>query len=221
MLLGISRADASTGEIPSIDDGKRDDGDLFKPLILKAAPTQIISEQLFAGHRSHSSHSSHSSGSSGGGAGHRSHASHSSHYSGTSGGGAYYVPPVQSSPTTPRYPAAASLAPPSPPAVASTPAPARRAAPGYTGGVTATPVPQQIAPSASTVTQTQTRIELANGAVIYGAILAKSAAGITFKGLDGRNYKVPRILLSTATIASLALPAEQANAAPSAPGVVR
>jgi hypothetical protein len=54
-----------------------------------------------------------------------------------------------------------------------------------------------------------TRIELTNGAVIYGTVLAKSAAGITFKGVDRKDYKIPRMILAPSTVAALALPAEQ------------
>jgi hypothetical protein len=54
-----------------------------------------------------------------------------------------------------------------------------------------------------------TRIELTNGAVIHGTVLVKSAAGITFKGLDQKSYKIPRLILAPSTIAALALPPEQ------------
>jgi hypothetical protein len=50
------------------------------------------------------------------------------------------------------------------------------------------------------------RIELTNGAVIYGTVLAKSAAGITIRGLDEKNYKIPRVLLAANTISALQLP---------------
>jgi hypothetical protein len=53
-----------------------------------------------------------------------------------------------------------------------------------------------------------TRIELTNGAVIYGTVLVKSSAGITLKGVDQKSYKIPRVILAAPTIASLALPSE-------------
>jgi hypothetical protein len=54
-----------------------------------------------------------------------------------------------------------------------------------------------------------TRIELTNGAVIYGTVLVKSSAGITLKGVDQQSYKIPWVILAAPTIASLALPSEQ------------
>jgi hypothetical protein len=121
-------------------------------------------------------------------AGHRSHSSHSSHSSGSSGGGRnYYTPaaPLYVPPTRPR------------PTYSSTPYyPAASIAP-------------RVAPTPTPVTAAATRIELTNGAVIYGTVLTKSAAGITIKGVDQKNYKIPRLILAPSTVTALALPAAE------------
>jgi hypothetical protein len=126
-------------------------------------------------------HSSHSSHSSGSSSGHASHASHSS---GTSSG--VY---------TPRAP---SYIAPLPPRSNSLTAP-RYTAP-TTPRTAAEITPPQIASA---------RIELTNGAVIYGTVLVKSTAGITLRGLDQKSYKIPRLILASSTITSLALPPDQ------------
>lgn len=71
---------------------------------------------------------------------------------------------------------------------------------------TATP---NTSPTAPAPTPIVTRIELADGKVIYGTVYVKSAAGITFKGPDGNLNKLERQQLSARTIAELGLPQEQ------------
>ena len=187
------------GPLPSIrPDSGRKDGDPIEPLLLKPSPIPELSEAQFAGHRSHSSHRSHYSSNSG----------HSSHYSGTS-----YVAPsrtyVTPSPTfqssTPRpaaQPAYPYVAPSSVnPVRSATPFPAPRA----------TPIPT---PGSSVAT---TRIEFTNGAILYGTVLVKSAAGISFRSLDGKTYKLPRVLLTANTISALNLPSEEGAGTAPAP----
>ena len=149
------------------------------PLVLRPSKIKVVPGHLFAGHRSHSSHSSHSSGSSGG------HASHASHSSGTSSG-AY-------TPTTPNYVA---------------PIPPRSTYPVIPNYSTPAMAPQA-SPRPTPSARPTTRIELTNGAVIYGTVLVKSAAGITLQGVDQKTYKIPRLILATSTVVSLALPPEQ------------
>ncbi len=172
-LVGLHRADASPGH-PSGPEEALGNGRIpLEPLVLGPAPVRVISEQLFAGHRSHASHASHSSGSSG-----RvpsSHSSHASHASSSTGGGSYYVPPTVA------------------PRVAPTPAvqriyPPRPATPAATPGQSP---PAQLAPSSPT-NLSPMRIELTNGAVVYGVVMVKSAAGITVTIAEKR-YKIPRI----------------------------
>lgn len=128
-------------------------------------------------------------------AGHRSHSSHSSHSSGSSGSGhashASHASGTSSGSYTPTTPSYVPL---------STPRPSSSIAPQTTPRPT--PIPTPIEESVS-------RIDLTNGAVIYGTVLAKSAAGITFRGVDQKDYKIPRLILSQSTISALALPAEQ------------
>jgi hypothetical protein len=119
---------------------------------------------------------------------HRSHSSHSSHSSGSSGGPRSYYPAP--APTASNY-----VAP-------NTPRPSYSAAPFY-----APPsVAPRVAPTPTPVTGPVVRIDLTNGAVIYGTVLVKSPAGITFRGVDQKNYKIPRLILAPSTIAALALP---------------
>lgn len=120
-------------------------------------------------------------------AGHRSHSSHASHASGSSSRS--YVPsrPNYVVPSVPR-----------PSVVPSYSAPAATPRTSPKPALAPTPTPNSL-----------TRIELTNGAVIYGTVLVKSAAGITLKGIDQKSYKIPRLILTPSTIASLALPSEQ------------
>lgn len=165
-------------------------GDTVDPLILKPPAVKILPTRLFAGHTSHSSHSSHSSGSSVGG--HASHTSHASHVSGTSGGS--YNPGTY----VPLYPV-----PPTTPSVASTASPAPQSI--TTAPSSATPT----TPSPISTPATVMRVELTNGAVIYGRVLVKSGAGITLQTLDLQRYKIPRLILTAYTISRLELPPEQ------------
>ncbi|MEY2484196.1 MAG: hypothetical protein QOK24_2724 [Verrucomicrobiota bacterium] len=120
-------------------------------------------------------------------AGHTSHSSHSSHSSGSG-----------SSSSRPYTPVAPSYVPVAPRAT-YTP---------YGGYSRATPAPRAT-PIPNSTPESLTRIDLTNGAVIYGTLLTKSAAGITLKGMDQKSYKIPRLILAGSTIASLALPPEQ------------
>lgn len=126
-------------------------------------------------------------------AGHQSHSSHSSGSSGRvrspGGSGGYYTPSTRSYTPAPKY-------------VPSTPRPS------YSPSAYSTVAPRLTATPVGTTVAT-VRIDLTNGAVIYGQVLVKSAAGITFTALDGKNYKVPRLILSAATISALRLPATQ------------
>jgi len=116
---------------------------------------------------------------------HSSHRSHSSHYSGSE---------------TRTYP---SYSPPSysPPSSYVAPRPTVAPIP---------PAPVQTTPN----TNPASRIELTNGTVVYGTLLTKSAAGITFTSTDGNTYKVERRWLTAPTVAALGLPAEQATTSP-------
>ncbi|HVF70049.1 MAG TPA: hypothetical protein VM940_00390 [Chthoniobacterales bacterium] len=128
-------------------------------------------------------------------AGHRSHSSHSSHSSGSSGRGRSYY----SAPRPTYVPPAPLYVPP------ATPRPTHPAAPLY-----AVPsIAPRATPTPNPVTAPATRIELTNGAVIYGTVLTKSPAGITIKGVDQKNYKIPRLILAPSTITALALPAAE------------
>jgi hypothetical protein len=53
---------------------------------------------------------------------------------------------------------------------------------------------------------------LANGTIIYGTPLVKSAAGITVRASDGKSYKFERKQLSARTISDLSLPPEDSPA---------
>lgn len=116
---------------------------------------------------------------------HSSHRSHSSHYSGSG------------TRTYPSY-SAPSYSPPS-----SYVAPRPTVAPMPRAPVQTTPNPNPAS-----------RIELTNGTVVYGNLLTKSAAGITFTSTDGNTYKVERRWLTAPTIAALGLPPEQATTIP-------
>lgn len=117
-------------------------------------------------------------------AGHRSHSSHVSG-KGRGGGGSYYPP------STP----------------VATPTPLPTATPRITYVPSPTPKPIPTATPLSVV-----NIELANGALLYGAVIVKSAAGITFKPItEDRIYKIPRILLAEKTIKELQLTPEEAQ----------
>lgn len=122
-------------------------------------------------------------------AGHSSHRSHSSHSSHRSHSSHYSGSGTQ---TYPSY---------SPPSSYSAPKP------------TVAPIPPAL-PRTVPITEPASRIELTNGTVVYGNLLTKSAAGITFKSTDGNTYKVERRWLTTPTISALGLPAEQATALP-------
>jgi hypothetical protein len=117
-------------------------------------------------------------------AAHTSHASHASHASHYSGSGASQTYPSDTPP--PSYSAPRPTA-----AQTSTPPAAVRTAPS---------------------TGPASRIELTNGTVVYGILLTKSAAGITFTSSDGNTYKVERRWLTANTIATLGLPPEQTTA---------
>ena len=121
---------------------------------------------------------------------HSSHASHASHYSGSSGS---YQQPDSAPTAVPAYsaPVATPLpfAPTYPRAIPVTPAQPK---------VTATPAAAEVI-----------RIELANGTIVYGTLLVKSAAGITFEGMDGKAYKIGRKDLSARSTVELALPPEE------------
>ncbi len=120
-------------------------------------------------------------------AGHRSHSSHSSHASHYSGSGGYQ-PNAQ--PAAPVYSPAQAVVPPA----------AAPAAPIYYA-----------------VPQLPHRIEMTSGTAIYGDVQAKSAAGITLRGWDGKSYKFDRSQLTARTIAELGLPEQQQAAATSTP----
>jgi len=113
-------------------------------------------------------------------AAHTSHASHASHASHSS-----------------HYSGAGSYQAPTYSPPPSTPAPTY-ARPSPAASQASTPAPD-----------TPTRIELANGTVMYGTGLVKSSAGITMKGSDGKTYKFERKQLSARTIIDLGLPAEE------------
>jgi hypothetical protein len=116
---------------------------------------------------------------------HTSHASHASHASHYSGSGASQTYPSYSPPPSYSAPSPTAAQTPTPPA-------AVRAAPS-------------VGPPS--------RIELTNGTVVYGNLLTKSGAGITFISSDGNTYKVERRWLTANTIAALGLPLEQTTAA--------
>ncbi len=152
----------------------------FEPLLLKSASPQVMDEVQFAGHQSHSSHYSSSGG---------------------------YRPSHYSSSYVPTY-------------VAPTPRPTPRPAPVYvprtyipptyvapTPRVTPTPVPVARAiPVRNIPTTPVSRIEFKNGAIFLGHVLVKSAAGITLETQDQTTHKIPRRLLTDATIKGLQLP---------------
>lgn len=129
-------------------------------------------------------------------AAHRSHSSHRSHYSGSTRHSSHYSATTYTAPPPPVYRAAT----PRPPVVPAT----RLAAP--------TPMPAApratAPPIARAIPADTARIDLTNGAILYGTVLVKSAAGISFRSLGGKTYKLPRILLSARTIAALNLPPE-------------
>jgi hypothetical protein len=119
-------------------------------------------------------------------AGHVSHASHASHASHYSGSGNYQPPATTPAPTaTPTY---------SPPSAVVYPS----AAPATSQ--------QSSASTSSLPSAGPSRIELVSGTIFYGTVLTKSAAGITLRGWDGKNYKFERTKLSARTIAELGLP---------------
>jgi hypothetical protein len=64
-------------------------------------------------------------------------------------------------------------------------------------------------PSSPATSESPTRIEFINGAVLYGWVLTKSAAGITLRGGDGKTYKFERRQLSPQAIVDLSLPREE------------
>ena len=153
----------------------------IEPLILQ--PPLNLSETLFAAHRSHSSHAS--------------HASHASHYSGVSS--RYYAPsPVPAAP----YPSYNPIGIPSP-----APAPAPLYYPPNSA-----PAPLQTADPANPPLTSQglkpnnTKIQLTDGAIFFGTIEIKAPTGIGFTALNGKYYKIPRALLSPATLTALQLP---------------
>ena len=125
-------------------------------------------------------------------AGHRSHSSHSSHSSGSSGGG-HASHASHSSGTS-----SGGYVPPAPNYVPTVPRTYPTTTPKPRAAVAPKPTAEQLI-----------RIDLTNGAVIYGTLLTKSAAGITLKCLDQKSYKIPRLILASSTIVALSLPPEQ------------
>lgn len=191
-LLGVSQVEMPADATPSRTDGQ--DLTPYEPLVLKQAPIQEVSEMQFAGHRSHRSHSSHSSHYSGSTGGHRSHASH---YSGTTAAPYTTSPPTVAPAPAPRYVPPAQLVRP----IVPLPATPRLVQPAEIARryMPATPTPEAL---------TLTQIELTNGALLFGAVLVKSGAGIVFETVDSKRYKIPRVLLSPNTIGKLNLPAQ-------------
>ncbi len=113
-------------------------------------------------------------------AGHRSHSSHSSHrsHSSHSSGSSFHSSHSSHSShysgttTTPSY----ITTPTTPPA------------PIYVPRATPTPTPK---PTPSPTPIDLISIEFKNGAIFYGQVIVKSPAGITFKSIDEKTYKIP------------------------------
>jgi hypothetical protein len=150
VLLGSKNGYADTNILANFE-GLNSNRLTVDPLILTPASAVLISDQLFAAHRSH-----------------RSHSSHRSHYSSSVGG--YYSAPLSSAPV---------------------------AEPKVSVIDAANPTSNNSVIS---------RVELTNGATIFGTVLVKSSTGIGIKMANGKYYKIPRILISQPSILSLGLP---------------
>ena len=157
ILLGLNPVDASTGDLPNVDEAKRGDGDPFPPLILEGRPgasgrgatlrgtpfafVPQLARVCLLGRRRGASISRFSCF-----ALLRNDGWELLHSAGSSGTG-----------DCDHSECAGGNA-----------AAVRRATPVYPNGFSATPAPQQVAPYVPPVIQKPIRIELTNGAAIYG-----------------------------------------------------
>ncbi len=192
ILLGGAGKKADPAATPAEEAGWQGGHDEIPPMLLMAPLPEKMSDYQFARHRSHSSHRSHQSGSSGG---------RSRKYAPVP----VYIP---STPTpTPRpTPSPGStisrpLSIPHPTATERT-----HGTPSGTSSST-TSVQSQSArtPVPKPVQTPLVKLEFKNGAIFYGQIVVKAPNGVTIRMADGKTHKIPKSLLTPATVEQLDL----------------